>query len=98
MPAGYLGECDKEAWKRYDASEAMRVYKGPQVPMLVDTGSADSFLQTQLHPEALEAAAKEAGYGALRSRLHEGYDHSYFFIATFIDEHIDMHADALLKK
>lgn len=90
--AGYLGE-DKETWKEYDSCELMRKYTGPKVPMLVDQGGADNFL-SELMPKNLEAAATEAGY-PLTLRMHEGYDHSYFFMSTFIDEHIVFHATEL---
>ncbi|MEW5308449.1 MAG: hypothetical protein WDW38_000409 [Sanguina aurantia] len=62
--------------------------------IMVDTGSADPFLASQLRPEALEAAAKERDF-PIQSRLLEGYDHSYYFISTFIDEHLTFHAKAL---
>lgn len=93
--AGYLGDADKEAWKQHDASELMAAYTGPKFSLLVDTGSADPFLTRELRPETLEAAAAKAGF-PLTSRMQEGYDHSYFFISTFMDDHIEHHAKALL--
>ncbi|PNW84789.1 hypothetical protein CHLRE_03g158800v5 [Chlamydomonas reinhardtii] len=94
---GYLGE-DKAAWKEYDASELLRGFNGDVKPaILVDTGSADKFLTEQLKPDSLEAAAKESGYGNVTVRMQDGYDHSYFFISSFIDDHINFHADALTK-
>lgn len=90
----YLGE-DREAWKEYDATELVRAYKGAALPVLVDTGSEDQFLQTQLRPWVFEEAS--LGKLALSShfRMHDGYDHSYFFIATYIDEHLLWHAKYL---
>jgi S-formylglutathione hydrolase len=93
--SGYLGTEDKEAWKAYDACELLRGYAGPRLPALVDVGSADSFLEAQLKPEELQRAADAAGF-PVTLRVQEGYDHSYFFIATFIEEHIAHHAAALL--
>lgn len=91
---GYLGD-DKEAWKAYDASLLLRDYKGPHFPLLVDVGTADAFLKEQLAPEALSQAADAVGF-ALTLRMQEGYDHSYYFIASFIEEHLAHHAKALL--
>ena len=67
-----------------------------RLPLLVDQGGADEFLQTQLKPELLEAAAEAAGH-PLALRLQPGYDHSYYFIASFIGEHIAHHAAALKR-
>lgn len=92
--SNYLGE-DREAWKEYDACELARVYSGPPLHLLTDTGSDDEFAKTQLHTGAFE----EASLGKLdmksRIRTQEGYDHSYFFIASFIDEHLAWHAQFL---
>jgi len=90
---GYLGE-DRESWKEYDACELLAAYKGPQLPILVDQGGADTFLTSQLRPAALQAAATAANY-PLTLRTQEDYDHSYFFISTFIDEHLAFHAKHL---
>lgn len=90
--AGYLGD-DREAWKSWDSCELIGKAK-EQLPILVDQGSADDFLQEQLHPEALQAACDMAGY-PLELRLQPGYDHSYFFIASFIEDHLRHHARAL---
>ncbi|MBY6032563.1 S-formylglutathione hydrolase [Marinobacter daepoensis] len=87
--SAYLGP-DETVWQSYDASLLMRDAKHP-VPALVDQGEADNFLDEQLKPEALEAAAEASGY-PLELRRHEGYDHSYYFIASFIDEHLRFHA------
>lgn len=88
----YLGD-NRKAWAQYDASELM-ISAVSHVPALVDQGGADDFLVEQLKPEALEAAAKESGY-PLELRMQEGYDHSYFFIASFIEDHLRFHAENL---
>lgn len=90
--ANYLGP-DRAAWRSYDASELMRQRPFPR-EILVDQGTADQFLATQLHPEALEAAAALSGQ-RLHLRLQAGYDHSYYFIQTFIADHLAHHAAAL---
>ncbi|URQ85541.1 MULTISPECIES: S-formylglutathione hydrolase [unclassified Pseudoalteromonas] len=90
----YLGK-DKATWRNHDASELMR--KATQfIPAKVDQGGADDFLSEQLKPEALEAAAKVNGY-PLALAVHEGYDHSYYFISSFIEEHLRFHAQHLSK-
>ncbi|MCH2092385.1 MAG: S-formylglutathione hydrolase [Pseudoxanthomonas sp.] len=90
--AAYLGD-DREAWKAWDTVELIRQAR-EQLPLLVDQGDADEFLQGQLKPELLQAAAAEAGH-PLTLRLQPGYDHSYYFIASFIGDHIAHHAAAL---
>ena len=90
--AAYLGD-DREAWKAWDTVELVRQAREP-LPLLVDQGDADEFLQGQLKPELLQAAAAEAGH-PLTLRLQPGYDHSYYFIASFIDDHLRHHAAAL---
>ena len=90
----YLGE-DISTWKNHDASELMR--KATQfVPAKVDQGGADDFLTEQLKPDVLAAAAKISQY-PLQLAVHEGYDHSYYFIASFIEEHLHFHAEHLNK-
>ena len=90
---GYLGE-DRAAWGDYDACELLaHGRKFPDI-ILVDQGMADKFLEQQLKPELLEAAAKAAGQ-RLELRMHRGYDHGYFFIQTFMRDHIDWHARRL---
>ncbi|MDE2150056.1 MAG: S-formylglutathione hydrolase [Gammaproteobacteria bacterium] len=88
----YLGS-DRSQWQLWDASQLMRkrAYRGE---ILVDQGEADQFLVPQLKPEALEAAAKFSGQ-KLRLRRHSGYDHSYWFIQTFVADHLRHHAQAL---
>jgi S-formylglutathione hydrolase len=88
----YLGP-DRAAWAEWDASELMRRKPFPG-PILVDIGTADPFYEKQLRPEALEAAASASGQ-SLTLRRQEGYDHSYWFIQTVIDDHLRWHAQAL---
>lgn len=83
----YLGK-DKAAWAEYDGSELLK--KGCRLPILIDQGDADDFLVEQLKPYYLVNAAKSAGVD-FRLRMQIGYDHSYFFISSFIDEHLDFH-------
>ncbi|GAA0697571.1 S-formylglutathione hydrolase [Marinobacterium maritimum] len=90
---GYLGE-DREAWKAWDSCELIATAT-EQLPILVDQGEADDFLSEQLKPEALQAACEAAGH-PLELRLRPGYDHSYFFIASFIEDHLRHHARALM--
>ncbi|KAL1891678.1 hypothetical protein Cpir12675_004864 [Ceratocystis pirilliformis] len=93
--AGYLGE-DREEWKRHDATELVKGWKGP-LNALIDVGTADNFYkQQQLLPENFETAAKEAGLDGLTVRYQEGYDHSYFFISSFGEDHIKHAAKFLL--
>lgn len=88
----YLGG-DREQWKNYDACELITA-GASQLPTLVDQGEADNFLAEQLKTELLEQACTASGYQAT-IRRHAGYDHSYFFIASFIGSHIAFHAQAL---
>ncbi|KRD32098.1 S-formylglutathione hydrolase [Lysobacter sp. Root916] len=90
--AAYLGE-DREAWREWDATELIAQAR-ERLPLLIDQGEADEFLSTQLKPERLRAACEKAGH-PLQLRLRPGYDHSYYFIASFIGEHIAHHAAAL---
>ncbi len=90
--AAYLGE-DRVAWKRYDASELVGSAQ-EKLPLLVDQGEADEFLDAQLQPQLLRDACVAAGH-PLDLRMRPGYDHSYYFIASFIGEHIAHHAAAL---
>ncbi|MGY0559042.1 MULTISPECIES: S-formylglutathione hydrolase [unclassified Lysobacter] len=90
--SNYLGD-DREQWKQWDAS-ALIAGAGERLPLLIDQGDADDFLQTELKPELLRAACEAAGH-PLTLRLQPGYDHSYYFIASFIGEHIAYHAKAL---
>lgn len=85
---GYLG-ADRDVWAAHDAS--LLIAQAERLPMRIDQGGADDFLAEQLQPELLLDAAAEAAY-PLDYHLHEGYDHSYFFIASFIDQHLSFHA------
>jgi S-formylglutathione hydrolase len=91
--AGYLG-ADRAAWLDQDATALIerRGWKGG--PILVDQGTKDQFLDTQLKPELLRTACEQAGV-PLQLRMQEGYDHSYYFIATFIEDHLRHHAGQL---
>lgn len=87
----YLGSV--EAGKEYDSTELVSHYEGPKVPVLVDQGTADNFL-SQLRPEALKEAFGKAGY-PVTVRMQTGYDHSYYFISSFIRDHVEFHATNL---
>ena len=89
---GYLG-ADEAGWAEYDACRLIAA--GARLPdLLVDQGTADGFLEEQLRPELLEAACAEAGI-PLTLRRQAGYDHSYFFISTFMPDHLAWHAQRL---
>jgi S-formylglutathione hydrolase len=90
--SNYLGD-DRELWMPHDCCELIRAGSA-QPPMLVDQGLADDFLEEQLQTHLLERACAEADYRAT-IRMQPGYDHSYFFIASFIGSHIAFHAQAL---
>ncbi len=90
----YLGE-DRARWAEYDASVLMARQAFPG-PVLVDQGLADQFLETQLRPEALEAAARKSGQKLTLNR-HDGYDHSYWFIQTVIGNHLNHHKAQLAE-
>jgi S-formylglutathione hydrolase len=92
--SAYLGN-ERSAWQQYDASILMQASK-KHVPALVDQGLADDFLQEQLQPESLLSAALANNYPLILNQ-HQGYDHSYFFIATFIENHLRFHAKHLGK-
>lgn len=89
---GYIGD-DHAAWQAYDASELVKQTQSP-AEILVDQGLADKFLSDQLYPEVFEAACKASGQ-ALTLRRQEGYDHGYYFIATFMEDHLRHHAAQL---
>jgi S-formylglutathione hydrolase len=90
----YLGD-DQAEWAAWDASMLMRNRPYPG-RILVDQGTADQFLETQLHPEALERAATSSGQDLLLRR-QSGYDHSYWFIQTFMADHMAHHAEQLAR-
>ena len=93
---GYLGP-DRDNWRAYDASELLRALPtvNGRPPLLIDQGMADAFLEQQLMPDRLEQACKDSGY-PLTLRRHAGYDHGYYFISTFVEDHLRHHARALL--
>jgi S-formylglutathione hydrolase len=94
---GYLG-ADESRWRDYDATELVQrlAPDAPKRPLLIDQGLADPFLEVQLQPELLENACRSAGH-PLTLRRHEGYDHGYYFIATFVAEHLEHHSKALME-
>jgi S-formylglutathione hydrolase len=88
----YLGT-DRQAWRAHDA--VALIEGGARVPdLLVDQGGADSFLAEQLRPHLLEEACERAGI-ALTLRIQPGYDHSYFFVSTFMEDHLRWHSARL---
>ena len=89
----YLGD-DVDRWTSWDACELV-AGAAERLPLLVDQGGADEFLETQLRPDLLQQACAAAGH-PLELRMQAGYDHSYYFIATFIGDHIEHHARHLL--
>lgn len=92
----YLGE-DAATWQEWDSCALMLASQPEQaIPTLIDQGDADQFLATQLQPAVLAEAARQKGW-PLTLRIQPGYDHSYYFIATFIEDHLRFHAQQLLK-
>lgn len=96
--SAYLGD-DREAWKSYDATELMKRCSAAPYPagILIDQGLNDKFLAEQLHPHLFEAACQQAGQ-PLALRRHAGYDHGYYFISTFIEDHLMHHKQQLDRK
>ena len=94
---GYLGP-DESTWAAHDASALMAEQKTAPYPggILIDQGLADKFLAEQLHPEAFETACAQAGQ-PLTLRRHAGYDHGYYFISSFMQDHLRHHAAALRR-
>lgn len=92
----YLGN-DQSAWRAYDATEiAGDIDERPVNKILVDQGMSDQFLETELHPHLFEAACATSGI-ELDMRRHDGYDHGYYFIASFMEDHIRHHAAILCR-
>jgi len=92
--SNYLGS-DGEAWRGHDASELVRERPfADGRTILVDQGLADNFLEEQLRPEVFEDACAQAGQ-PLTLRRHEGYDHGYYFVSTFMQDHVEHHARTL---
>jgi S-formylglutathione hydrolase len=90
--SGYLG-ADRETWRAYDATE-LAARADWRTEVLVDQGTADDFLDEQLKPQLLQEAFRAAGI-PLTLRYQAGYDHSYYFMASFMAGHIDHHARLL---
>lgn len=90
--SAYLGN-DHQAWAQYDASLLLQEHGCP-LPILVEQGESDNFLNEQLKPEVLAQAAQQTGAN-FTLRMQPGYDHSYYFIATFIEDHLRFHAEHL---
>lgn len=88
----YLGD-DKSTWEEYDTCQLLKK-SSTNIPMLVSQGTADNFLVEQLKPKALLEAAQQVNY-PITLNMEEGYDHSYFFISSFIDQHLAFHAKHL---
>lgn len=88
---GYLGD-NKADWELYDATELAAKYAGPAQEFLIDQGTADKFLAEQLHPMDFVRACSENGSLRVTLREQQGYDHGYYFIATFVEDHIAFHA------
>jgi len=92
----YLGS-DETIWQEYDSCELIqRTQDGHQLPVLIDQGDSDDFLVEQLKPQHLIQAAAKADY-PVQLRVQNAYDHSYFFIASFIEDHLRFHAEFLAK-
>jgi S-formylglutathione hydrolase len=92
----YLGG-DRASWKAYDASQLVLTHADPSRPILIDQGMADPYLQQQLLPQLFEAACQKAGQ-PVTVRMQADYDHSYYFISTFMADHIRHHATALFSQ
>jgi S-formylglutathione hydrolase len=90
--SGYLGD-DRSAWREYDTSELVGAQRYER-PILIDQGTSDKFLSEQLKPRLFEEACKRSGT-ALTLRYQDGYDHGYYFISTFVEDHLRHHAGQL---
>ena len=88
----YLGD-DRSSWRDWNSCELIR-RATERLPLLIDQGDADEFLSAQLRPDLLQLACTESGH-PLTLRMHAGYDHSYYFIASFIGDHLAHHASAM---
>lgn len=88
----YLGD-NRDAWKQYDSCELVK-QRPSRAHVLIDQGGADSFLDRELQPQRFVDAARSSGQ-QVTLRMQEGYDHSYYFVSTFIDDHLRWHADVL---
>ena len=94
---GYLG-ADRKLWEAYDATALVAKIPDARArpEILLDQGFGDQFLERQLHPHLFEAACRQAGY-PLKLRYHRDYDHGYYFISTFMDDHLQHHRAALRR-
>lgn len=92
--SNYLGQ-DRSTWRSYDATELVQTHQFPR-SILIDQGTSDQFLANQLLPEAFHQACESVGQ-PLTLRFQEGYDHSYYFIASFVEAHVQFHAEILLQ-
>jgi S-formylglutathione hydrolase len=92
--SGYLG-ADQTTWQNYDAVELIKSGKSTKGTILIDQGSSDGFLEEQLKPHLFETACKEAGQ-SLNLRMQPGYDHSYYLMSTFMEDHL-LHHSAILE-
>ena len=92
--SNYLGS-DRSSWRSYDATELVKARQFPR-SILIDQGKSDKFLANQLLPEVFEQACKSVNQ-PLTLRFQDGYDHSYYFITSFIEDHIQFHAETLLS-
>jgi len=90
--SGYIGN-DEASWNQYDTCELVKNSQ-EKLPMFVDQGTDDEFLSEYLNPELLSKVCKEYNH-PLNLRMQEGYDHSYYFIATFIEDHVKYHSGYL---
>lgn len=90
---GYLGE-NKDSWQKYDATELIKLGKSHERKILIDQGTGDEFLEKELLTDHLINAAKETNQ-ELEVRMQSGFDHSYYFIASFLEDHLNFHAENL---
>jgi S-formylglutathione hydrolase len=91
--SGFLSD-DRESWRQYDATELIKSGHHCSGTILIDQGNADNFLDEQLKPHLFETACRDAGQ-SLDLRIQDGYDHSYYLMATFMGDHIEHHAKVL---
>ena len=94
--AGYLGPKEGGGWEEYDATELAKKYDGPPVHLFLDVGTSDEFLVDQLKPENLKQVVDCKDNIDMALAYRQGYDHSYYYIATHVEEHLEYHAKALL--
>lgn len=92
--SGYLGPVESNSWTDWDATQLVKKYSGPPLEILLDQGKADPRLETDLFPENFVRACKESEIPVIL-HMRDGYDHSYYYIATFIEEHIKHHVKFL---